>query len=187
MNLHGIFGMLYIMNYFTYHTDYSFKGSSIQIAIFDDRIEFSNPGSIPFGLTLEDALRGVSHLRNRVIGRVFKELKLIEQWGSGLKRIITQCNEAGMALPLFEELGNFFKVTIHNKKVQKPKLLPWQKIVIEYLEKNEQISSKEAQKIWKISDRTTRTRLNIMKEARLLVEVSTSRFDPQKYFRLSVE
>ncbi|MHB2024524.1 MAG: ATP-binding protein [Mycobacteriales bacterium] len=44
-----------------------------------------SPGLLPFGLTVEDLQRGVSKLRNRVIGRVFHELGLIEQWGSGVQ------------------------------------------------------------------------------------------------------
>lgn len=49
------------------HTDYSAAGSQTQVAIFDDRIEITNPGALPFGLNLEDDLQGVSQLRNRVI------------------------------------------------------------------------------------------------------------------------
>jgi len=37
-------------------------------------------------LTIDDLPRGVSKLRNRVIGRVFHALGLIEQWGSGVQR-----------------------------------------------------------------------------------------------------
>lgn len=87
------------------HTDYAIKGSSILIAIFQDRIEFTNPGALPFGLSLEHALAGSSRLRNRVIGKVFRELKLIEQWGSGLRRRIDACLQRGLKLPKFEELG----------------------------------------------------------------------------------
>ncbi len=70
------------------HTDYAISGMNIKVAIFDNRLEITNPGFLPFGLTLEAALSGVSKLRNRVIGRVFRELKLIEQWGTGLNRMI---------------------------------------------------------------------------------------------------
>ncbi len=65
------------------HTDYALGGMDIKVAAFNNRLEISNPGFLRFGLTLEAALSGVSRLRNRVIGRVFRELKLIEQWGSG--------------------------------------------------------------------------------------------------------
>jgi len=51
--------------------DYAQRGTPCRIAIFDDRLEIENPGLLPFGLTIEDLPRGVSKLRNRVIGRVF--------------------------------------------------------------------------------------------------------------------
>ena len=37
------------------------------------------------GMTVEDMKSGVSRIRNPVIARVFRELHLIEQWGSGLR------------------------------------------------------------------------------------------------------
>jgi ATP-dependent DNA helicase RecG len=69
------------------HTDYAQRGAPLRLAVFCDRIEVENPGNLPPGLTIEDIRRGASKLRNRVIGRVFHELKLIEQWGSGIERM----------------------------------------------------------------------------------------------------
>lgn len=60
------------------HADYSQKGAPIRVSFFDDRIEIENPGILLPGLTVEDIRQGISKLRNRVIGRVFKELGLIE-------------------------------------------------------------------------------------------------------------
>jgi len=67
------------------HADYEQRGSPIRVALFDDRIEIENPGLLPFGLTVDDIQRGVSKLRNRVIGRVFHELRFIEQWAAAFK------------------------------------------------------------------------------------------------------
>ena len=69
------------------HADYAQRGAPIRVAVFDDRVEIENPGLLPPGLTVEDLRRGVSKLRNRVLGRVFQELGLIEQWGSGIQRM----------------------------------------------------------------------------------------------------
>lgn len=73
-----------------------------RISIFDDRLEVENPGVLPFGLTLEDLPLGVSKLRNRVLGRVFQELGLVEQWGSGVQRMIAACRDEGLAAPVWE-------------------------------------------------------------------------------------
>ena len=102
------------------HADYSQQGAPIRAAIFDDRIEIENPGMLPFGLTIEDIQQGVSKKRNRVIDRAFQELRLIEQWGSGIQRMIEACLAAGLPVPKFEELGTHFRVTIFSKRVGPP-------------------------------------------------------------------
>lgn len=72
------------------HTDYSQRGAPIRIAFFDDRIEVENPGILLPGMTIEDMKSGVSKIRNPVIARIFRELKLMEQWGSGVCNILYQ-------------------------------------------------------------------------------------------------
>jgi predicted HTH transcriptional regulator len=95
------------------HADYTMKGSSISIAIFDDRIEITNPGILPFGFTLERALAGSSRIRNRVIAKVFHHLQWIEQWGVGISRIFQECASLGLKEPLFQELDDRFRVTLY--------------------------------------------------------------------------
>ncbi len=87
------------------HTDYSQRGAPIRIAFFDDRIEIENPGTLVPGLTVEDMRQGVSKIRNHVLARVFRELNLIEQWGSGVRRIFREAQELGLPEPQFVELG----------------------------------------------------------------------------------
>src|SRR5207237_6404365 len=84
------------------------------------RLEIENPGLLSSGLTVEDLEHGVSKLRNRVIGRVFHALGLIEQWGSGIQRMIAACREAGLAPPRFEEIATRFRVTIYTERVSRP-------------------------------------------------------------------
>ncbi len=95
------------------HCNYSITGSRIQIAIFNDRLEIQNPGMLPFGFTLEDLKEGVSRVRNRVIARVFNELDLMEEWGSGYKRITEVCVAGGYPEVSWQELGTSFRVTFY--------------------------------------------------------------------------
>jgi ATP-dependent DNA helicase RecG len=95
------------------HCDYSITGSRIQIAIFNNRLEVQNPGMLPFGFTLEDLKSGVSRVRNRVIVRVFNELDLMEEWGSGYKRIVEACDAGGHPKPEWQELGTTIRVTFY--------------------------------------------------------------------------
>lgn len=95
------------------HTDYSQRGAPIRIAFFDDRIEIENPGTLVPGLTLEDMRQGVSKIRNHVLARVFRELNLIEQWGSGVRRIYREAQELGLPEPQITELGLRVRVVVH--------------------------------------------------------------------------
>ena len=78
------------------HADYSQKGGPIRVAFFDDRIEVENPGILLPGLTLDDIRQGLSKIRNHVIARVFRELNLIEQGGSGIPRMFREAEELGL-------------------------------------------------------------------------------------------
>jgi predicted HTH transcriptional regulator len=166
------------------HADYSIKRSSIHVAIFDDRMEITSPGCLPYGLNMEAALSGISQLRNRVIGRVFRELDLIEQWGSGLGRMRSVCLEHGIPEPKIEEVSDFFKVTLYHKTSKKMAVKDWHEPIIDYLKKHKKISPKKAQTLWKVTSRTTSTRLKNMYNHGILVEMSTGPFDPQKTFSL---
>ena len=168
------------------HADYSIGGMNIKIAVFNDRIEITNPGMLPFGITIEAAISGVSKLRNRVIGRVFRELGLIEQWGSGIGRMIVACSDAGLQPPRFEEIGNSFKVTLFNKRVGassqgEPE---WQEQLEQYLLENNEISTSKAARIWDVSDRSARTRLRKLVSKGFLAEIGTGPKDPKRVYVL---
>ena len=161
------------------HTDYSMTGSHIQIAIFDDRIEFTNPGGLPFGQTLQKALSGFSRLRNRVLGRVFRELHLIEQWGSGLQRIFAICERQGLKKPEIEELGNQFRLTLFSSPVEKAQLHSWEQILLQELRAQGSLTPKEIAKLWKVSSRAVRQRLKKMLDEGSVLRVATSAKDPR--------
>ncbi len=94
------------------HTDYSQRGAPIRVAFFDDRIDIENPGILLPGMTIEDMKQGISKIRNPVIARVFRELELIEQWGSGVRRIFHEAEVLGLPAPQIVELGLRIRVTI---------------------------------------------------------------------------
>jgi predicted HTH transcriptional regulator len=160
------------------HTDYSIKGSSIIVAIFDDRIEITNPGGIAYGLSLEDALAGSSRARNRVIARTFHFLGLVEQWGSGLQKIIESCIQNGLSVPKFEEIGSQFRVTIYSTKLEKTTVERWQQSLLEHVHSIGEINTKDAAKFWKIDIRSARRRIKKLVDKRLLIKTGVSKNDP---------
>ena len=98
------------------HRDYSISGADIKFAIFDDRIEITTPGFLPKTLDIEEIKDGRSEIRNKVIARVFKEIRFIEEWGTGIKRIFDTCKKAGLRQPEIIESGMFLKVIIYKSK-----------------------------------------------------------------------
>lgn len=160
------------------HTDYAMTGCHIQVAIFNDRIEFTNPGGLPFGQTVERALAGSSRIRNRVIARVFRELHLTEQWGSGLRRIVEACKTQGLKPPFIEELNNQFRLTLYSEQIKEIVINSWGEVLLDYLRKENAISAKSAMKLWGVSARTTRVRLKQLQEEGIIVRIGTSENDP---------
>ena len=93
------------------HGDYTQRGSPLRVMFYDDRIEIENPGLLLPGVTIEDLLRGYSKLRNPVIARYFKELGYMEQWGSGIPRLIQQTQAEGFACPVIQEIVDRIRFT----------------------------------------------------------------------------
>lgn len=167
------------------HTDYAQRGAPMRLAIFDDRLEVENPGLLPFGLTIEDLPHGVSKLRNRVIGRVFHALGLIEQWGSGIQRMTAACREAGLAAPVFAELATRFRVTIATTRIGPTVLDETDQAILESLSSGQGLATSEIAKAIDLSPRATRTRLARLVDRRLLTEIGTGPQDPKRRYFLS--
>ena len=88
------------------HADYSLQGMDIKVAIYVDRLEIENPGTLPFGMTTDDIRAGISKIRNPVIARVMRELDLMETWGTGFRRMSEDCEAGGYPVPGWVELGS---------------------------------------------------------------------------------
>lgn len=168
------------------HADYAQRGSPIRITIFDDRIEIENPGLIPFNLTIDDLYRGISKLRNPIIGRVFHELKLIERWGSGITRMMGACINAGLEKPVLEEIGIHFRVTIftEQKTPRFSELDEVDQIILGLFKRDKGLSTKQIADMIHLSARATRSRLIELVNKGLLVEVGTGPKDPKKKYFL---
>ncbi|MBI3470547.1 MAG: putative DNA binding domain-containing protein [Candidatus Solibacter usitatus] len=168
------------------HADYAQHGAPIRVALFDDRLEVENPGLLPFGLTIEDIRKGISKLRNRVIGRVFQELGLIEHWGSGIQRMTAACQERGLDAPQFEEIGTHFRVTLSARRRHTPAKNDRDQAILRALAASSEgglSTSKIARRIG-LSPRTARTRLASLVERGLVAEIGSGPQDPHRRYYL---
>jgi len=167
------------------HADYTQRGAPIRVALYDDRLEIENPGLLPLGLVIDDLHHGISRLRNRVIGRVFHALGLIEQWGSGIQRMTAACLEAGLAAPVLEEIGFRFRVTLGTVPLGKPELDAMDQAILDFLaDGTGQPTAAIARQIERTS-KTTRTRLVALIDRNLIKEVGSGPRDPQRRYYLA--
>jgi len=86
------------------HRDYSDRSTNISLAIYDDRLEIWNNGSLLKNLTVENLkYEHESILRNPLIANVFYVRGLIEKWGIGTNKMIDICQKDGAPEPKFIE------------------------------------------------------------------------------------
>lgn len=168
------------------HRDYEVQ-SSIQVRIFDDRIEISNPGPLPAGLTVEKLKgRHESILRNPLLGKCFFLIKFVEQWGTGTNRIIKETISHGLPEPIFEDTGTSFIVTFRKYKITDAALAQLnerQRKAVEYLRTHEKITNLEYREL--NPNITDRTALNDLKELVRKGIVKASGEKKHRYYSLA--
>ena len=96
------------------HRSYISRGS-IQVAIYDDRLEVTSPGRISPDLTIEQMIKGNSRVRNVAIGAAFQYMHIIEKWGTGIPRIYQDAKEYGLLDPELKDFGTSFRISIYRK------------------------------------------------------------------------
>jgi len=83
------------------HRDYSAPGGTVSVAIYDDRLEVSNTGILPFDLRPEDLYKPHRSLPwNPIIAHSFYLRGIIEMWGRGTLKMRELCLEAKLPEPL---------------------------------------------------------------------------------------
>jgi ATP-dependent DNA helicase RecG len=117
-----------------------------------------------------------------VIGRVFHTLGLVEQWGSGVQRMMSACREAGLAPPRFEEIATRFRVTIDTAQLNRPLIDETDQAIVHALLDGEGWSTSEIAAVIGLTPRATRTRLARLVGSGLLREVGTGPQDPKRRY-----
>lgn len=168
------------------HNDYSTEIPPV-IEIFSDRIMITSTGSLPQSLSKEEFLAGVSAPRNKEIMRIFKDIKLVEHLGSGVKRILEIYDES-----VFNISQNFIRVTFifdkdfvdEGKDVgdnvgnhvgkNKIELSQTQEKILKEITQNKNITQKELAKILEVTERTIQRNAVILQEQGFLKRVGPS-------------
>ena len=141
------------------HSDYTLTTTPI-IELYSDRIEITSGGGLPQVLSQEEFLEGVTAPRNKELIRVFKDVDLIENIGSGVLRILDAYDKS-----CFKFMDHFLRVSFKYK--ENP---------FEYDEKTDKKTTKKTDKktTKKIKVKPQeKDVLNFCKDAKTLKEITT--------------
>ena len=144
------------------HRDYSYSGSII-INVSDSGIEFISIGGLLPGLTADDIRNGISQPRNRKLAEIFYRLRLIESYGTGIRKIYALYKDCA-AQPRIEVTSNTFKLVLPNMNVsgtaaetgpeakgKAPAVVtPQMKMVLDYLEEYGEMTDDDLQELLNI-------------------------------------
>ncbi len=162
------------------HRDYASTGN-VQIRIFDNRLEVSNPGALHSDLTIADLHRiHESKPRNKRIAHVLFLLRFIEQFGTGTRRMISDCTKAGLPEPEFESHANSFRLIFRKAPTgeevgQGMGLDVRQKKAIEFILQHGKISREQYEKLVGTTTPTAKRRLAELVNRKILVRCGSSR------------
>ena len=133
------------------HRDYAFSGRII-ININESQIEFISLGGLLPGLSAEDIQNGISQPRNPKLAEVFHRLRLIESYGTGIRRIFTLYRDCEKK-PEIIVTPNTFKLILPNRnyystdKSEEKALNDQQRTILQYIERNGAITEETVQKL----------------------------------------
>lgn len=144
------------------HRDYSYSGSII-ININDSCIEFISIGGLLPGLSADDIRSGISQPRNRKLAEIFHRLRLIESYGTGIRKIYALYKDH-IAQPRIEVTPNTFKLVLPNMNANAEiteatpattekthvVMTPQRKTVVDYLSEYGEMSDEDLQELLNI-------------------------------------
>ena len=144
------------------HRDYSYSGSII-INVNDSCIEFISLGGLLPGLSADDIRSGISQPRNRKLAEIFHRLRLIESYGTGIRKIYALYKDCALQ-PRIEVTTNTFRLVLPNMNVSgavsesMPEttekvpgvITPQMKTVIDYLAEYGEMTDEDLQELLNI-------------------------------------
>lgn len=174
------------------HRNYENQHTKVIIKIFSDNITFYNPGGLPKNITPANIIEK-QFSRNPVIANILARVQYIEELGEGWDKIFKEHKEHPLKpkLPAINTDRSTTLITIFStkQKFEKEKVFiqlnERQTCFIEELKMKESLTRVDYEMITNASKRTAIRDLNDLLERKVILEVSRSRTDPNKKYRLT--
>jgi len=153
------------------HNDYT-NEIPPKFEIFDDRLEITSAGGLPLGLSREEFFSGVSNPRNREIMRVYKDLGMVEQLGSGIPRILrAYSKESFVFMPNFIRMV-FYKSGAIGGQIY---LTDRQRDIVDLIKQNPKISRRNIANILDINQSAVLKHLENLKKLGVIERIGGTR------------
>lgn len=132
------------------HRDYS-VAADVQVRIFDNRLEIESPGRLPGHVTVENITK-TQFARNPKLVRLINKFKEPpnKDVGEGLRTTFEAMDKLRLKKPLIEERESSVVVTLRHESLGSP-----EQLVMEYLEKNAEITNSIARELTGIKSENT--------------------------------
>jgi ATP-dependent DNA helicase RecG len=101
------------------HRDYSISGQKVSLRMFEDRLEVESPGGLAGPVTLQN-LDQKRYSRNPFLARLMYEMRLVEEMGTGIRRMRRALAEIGSPPPLFYADDSSFVATLPSRPLPEP-------------------------------------------------------------------
>lgn len=171
------------------HNDYSYGNSPI-IELYSDRIEITSAGGLPQELSQEEFLEGVTAPRNKELIRVFKDVDLIENIGSGVLRILDAYDKS-----CFKFMDHFLRVSFkykenpfeYDQKIDQEnnqnELNTIQNKILNLIKQNPKITQMEIAKILGVSREKVKYNIAILKVNNILERIGSNKIGKWKILK----
>lgn len=91
------------------HRDYLLSGTTIELSIYEDRMEIISPGRLPNGITPQRMITGCRAARNQLLKDVMRDYGYLEHMGMGVPRkIVKEMQKHNGTSPDLIEDGELF-------------------------------------------------------------------------------
>lgn len=148
------------------HRDYMVTETYTQVNVFSNRIEISNPGNLPPGVTI-DNIKDSQFSRNEIIATILKDMEYLEEYGRGINIVFSKMREWQLLDPIFKNMSNSFRVVLLGEMFKE--LNERQVGIWNALQDRKQITSKECKILFSnVSKATIALDLNKLEDVGLI-------------------
>jgi predicted HTH transcriptional regulator len=170
------------------HNDYT-QELTPSFEIFADRLEITSAGGQFAGVNKKNFFKGYSTPVNREIMRIYKDLDMVEQLGSGLPRILASYPQRN-----FDFSNSFLRVTFQSQLESRSGSIggsiggpntptPRQQEIINLIKQDNKISYRAMAQQLSINESAIKKHLNTLKQQNIIERVGGTR----GYWRLTIK